>query len=61
MNNTPIPFLIFVSILTLCGYAVYRVGKRSTSCGVTLGIALVVLFVAIAILTAQVTWQVTLR
>lgn len=60
MNNSPVSFLIFVAALALASYAVYRIGKRSTACGVTLGIGLIVLFVIIAIATAQVTWQVQL-
>lgn len=50
-----------MSILFLCDYAVYRVGKKSTALGVTLGIFLIVVLVFAAIISAQFTVTLTGR
>jgi len=61
MDITPVPSLIFVAILAACAYAIYRIGKRSTACGVTLGIGLLILLVIVAIFSTQVTFTITGR
>ena len=60
-NSTPVPFLIAMSILFLCGYAVYRVGKKSTALGVTLGIFLIVVLVFVAVISSSFTVTLTGR
>jgi len=48
-----------MSILFICGYAVYRVGKKSTALGVTLGIFLIVVLVFVAIISSSFTVTLT--